>query len=116
MTDEQRKDKGFLKRFLRSPAVHEQIAGFKRKLEDVRSNLIVRRLSSFARSSSMFTVHQLANTIATRMEMKQSLDLNDSSPRSPDPRHLADGTDPDLAEYAKDVNDTIFLFNNIALY
>jgi hypothetical protein len=69
----------------------------------------------FAYFCSTFTVHQLANTVAIRMEMKQSSDLNDSSPRSSDPRHSFDGAERDLAEYARDVNDTAFLFNNIAL-
>jgi hypothetical protein len=41
VTDEQRMDQGFLKRFLRSPVVDEHIAELKQELEDARSNLIV---------------------------------------------------------------------------
>jgi hypothetical protein len=47
--------------------------------------------------------------------MKQRSDLNDSSPRSSGPRHLCDDAERDLAEYARDVNDTTFLLNIIAL-
>jgi hypothetical protein len=42
VTEEQKKDKTYLKRFLKSPSIQDHIAGFKQKLEDVRSNLTVR--------------------------------------------------------------------------
>jgi hypothetical protein len=40
--EEQKKDKTYLKKFLKSPSIQDQIAGFKQKLEDARSNLTVR--------------------------------------------------------------------------
>jgi hypothetical protein len=42
VTEEQKKDKAYLKRFLNSPSIHDHITGFKQKLEDARSNLTVR--------------------------------------------------------------------------
>jgi hypothetical protein len=40
--EEQKKDKTYLKKFLKSPSIQDQILGFKQKLEDTRSNLTVR--------------------------------------------------------------------------
>jgi hypothetical protein len=42
VTEEQNKDKTYLKRFLKSPSIHDHITGFKQKLEDARSNVTVR--------------------------------------------------------------------------
>jgi hypothetical protein len=41
VTEEQKKNKSYLKQFLKSPSVQDHIAGFKQKLEDARSNFIV---------------------------------------------------------------------------
>ena len=38
---EQKKDKAYLKRFLKSPSINDHINGFKQKLEDARLNIIV---------------------------------------------------------------------------
>jgi hypothetical protein len=40
--EEEKKDKTYLKRFLKSPSIRDHIAGFKQKLDDARSNLTVR--------------------------------------------------------------------------
>jgi hypothetical protein len=68
--------------------------------------------SSFACSSSSLTSHQLANTVAIRMEMKHSY-LNSPPPKSP--RYGVDGADFDLVEYGKHVSDTTLSFNAIPL-
>jgi hypothetical protein len=42
VADEQKKDKNYVKKFLKSPSIHGHIVRFKQKLEDARSNLTVR--------------------------------------------------------------------------
>ena len=42
VTEEQKKDKMYLKRLLKSPSIQDHIAGFKQRLEDARSNLTVK--------------------------------------------------------------------------
>jgi hypothetical protein len=51
VTDEQKKDKAYIKRFLKSPSIQDHIVGFKQKLEDARSNLTVRMPLSILLSS-----------------------------------------------------------------
>jgi hypothetical protein len=46
VTEEQQKNETYLKRFLKSPAIEYQIAGFKEKLEDARANFMVTPFSS----------------------------------------------------------------------
>jgi hypothetical protein len=42
--EEQKQDKTYLRRFLKSPSIRDHIAGFKQKLDDTLSNLTVRTL------------------------------------------------------------------------
>ena len=112
MTEEQKKDKTYLKKFLKSSSIQDQIAGFKQKLEDARSNLTVRTLFYFKFSITVCSLSvqgeltlrfQLKTAVTLQMEVQRGFErLATSSTVS------VNELDLHLTKYARDVSKNLF--------